>query len=322
MNDLKAYMAHELPRIEETLFSLTRGLEPEVLPLVEHVLEAGGKRVRPILTILVARALGYTKDDIYPMAVAVELLHSASLLHDDVLDNANLRRGERAAHLVYGTNHAILGGDILFALANKIAAGYDIPALTHCLAQAIMHTATGEIKEISLLRNPAITRAQYIDIITGKTAYLLQVACQCGAIMARADEKMLADASTYGLNLGIAFQIVDDALDYASTAQISGKPLGGDLREGKFTLPLVLYLQELDPGTKERLMAKLRHKGLADDDISSVVHDIQAKGLDKTTRQEAARYLEQAGTALQRLPECKEKHVLSSFIGFVLNRDR
>jgi octaprenyl-diphosphate synthase len=322
MNILKAYMARELPRINQTLYHLTKDLEPEVLPLVEHVLKAGGKRIRPILTLLTARALGYTSDEVYPMAAAVELLHSASLLHDDILDNAGLRRGQKAAHLVFGTSHAILGGDILFALANRIAAEYDIPALTHCLAQAIMHTATGEIKEIALLRNPAITRAQYLDIITGKTAYLLQVACQCGAIMAGADATGLESASRYGLNLGIAFQIVDDALDYSSSAAISGKPLGGDLKEGKFTLPLVLYLQQLAEEDKNRLMDKLASNTMDARDIARVVDAIQSMGLDEQTRQEAGTYIARARTALEHLDDTPEKTILWALLDFVLHREK
>ncbi len=322
MNNLKAYMARELPRINQTLYDLTRDLEPEVLPLVEHVLKAGGKRVRPVLTLLTARALGYDRDDIYPMAVAVELLHSASLLHDDILDNAGLRRGEKAAHLVYGTSHAILGGDILFALANKIAAEYDIPALTYCLAEAIMQTATGEIKEIALLRNPAITRAQYMDIITGKTAYLLQVACQCGAIMAGADAKALENACEYGLNLGIAFQIVDDALDYSSAAGISGKPLGGDLKEGKFTLPLVFYLQELSGPRKTEVMDKLKTGTMDDQDIATIVVDIQAMGMDLKTRDEASLFIARARKSLDHLPATTDRDILSELLEFVLLRDK
>ncbi|MGX9364652.1 polyprenyl synthetase family protein [Desulfoplanes sp. PS50] len=322
MNILKAYMARELPRINQTLYNMTQDLEPEVLPLVEHVLKAGGKRIRPVLTLLTARALGHTGDDIYPMAVAVELLHSASLLHDDILDNAGLRRGEKAAHLVFGTSHAILGGDILFALANRIAAEYNIPALTHCLAEAIMHTATGEIKEIALLRNPSITRAQYLEIITGKTAYLLQVACQCGAIMAGVDRARMENASCYGLNLGIAFQIVDDALDYSSSAGISGKPLGGDLKEGKFTLPLVFYLQKLPDDRKKSVMDKLKTNAMDEEDIARVVADIQTMGLDQKTRNEASRYLEQARTCLEKLPATPERDILSELLDFVLHRDK
>ncbi|MDD2219985.1 MAG: polyprenyl synthetase family protein [Desulfoplanes sp.] len=322
MNVLTAYMAQELPRINQTLHDVTCDLEPEVLPLVEHVLKAGGKRIRPLLTILMARAMGYTKDDIYPMAVAVELLHSASLLHDDILDNAKLRRGAKAAHVVYGNSHAILGGDILFALANKIAASYQVPALTHSLAQAIMHTATGEIKEIALLRDPHITRRQYLDIITGKTAYLIQVACQCGAIIAGGDTKAITNAKAFGLNLGIAFQIVDDALDYTSTAKVSGKPLGGDLREGKFTLPLVLYLQTITPEKRTMVMAKLAKNALTDQELGVIIKEIQELKLDIKTRDEAGTFLDLATTTLAPLPQCPEKEVLISFIDFVLHRNK
>ena len=249
MNDafaqLKIAFLKELPAINAAIQKEVDALPALVKPVAGHVMEAGGKRLRPMLTILFARALDFRGDNLHTLASSLEFLHSATLMHDDILDNADLRRGKPSAHTRFGITPTILAGDVLLALANEIVARTDIPALTSCISRAIMQTATGEIMEIAAIRNSGITRSEYIEIITGKTAYLIQSACEFGVIAAGGSERVRSAARDFGLNLGIAFQLVDDALDYTSRADTSGKPLGGDLREGKFTLPLLLYLESL-----------------------------------------------------------------------------
>jgi len=232
MQELKARIIAEQPRFNATLATEVGTLHPLVQPVAAHVLKAGGKRLRPLLTLLVARALGYADDDIYPLACSVELLHSATLLHDDILDDADLRRGMAAAHTVFGSTATVLAGDALLALANLIVARYGDPRLTACISEAIIRTATGEIVEIAHMRGTDHGRDTYIDIITGKTAWMLRASCELGALRAGASEEAVRAAAAFGLDLGIAFQIVDDALDFADRAD-TGKPVGGDLREGK-----------------------------------------------------------------------------------------
>ncbi len=326
MNDaiaqLKIAFLKELPAINAAIQAEIDTLPPLVRPVASHVMDAGGKRLRPMLTLLFARALGFRGDHLPTLACALEFLHSATLMHDDILDHADLRRGRPAAHTVFGITPTILAGDVLLALANEIVARTGNAALTSCISKAIMQTATGEIMEIAAVRNPRLTRAEYIEIITGKTAYLIQAACEFGAIAAGASDRVREQAVAFGLNLGIAFQLVDDALDYTARPDTSGKPLGGDLREGKFTLPLFLYLESLDPDTRAA-----RHRDLADPDLDSarqdaIIAEIVAQGWAWKTREAARSYLSLASRAVDVLPECQEKMLLGAMIGFVLNREK
>lgn len=321
MNDILEYLQGELPKINAFLDEQAEALDSIVRPAVQHVLAAGGKRLRPLLTITSARALG-AGDDIYPLACSLELLHSATLLHDDILDDADLRRGKTAAHLTFGRGTTILAGDVLLALANKLVADYGKPKLTSVLSEAIMRTATGEIIEIANVRNAALTHDQYIEIITGKTAYLFQSACQAGAIVAEADAEAEQAAHDYGLNLGIAFQLVDDALDYVSPAEVTGKPSGGDLREGKITMPLIAYLESLEPAEREGVMNAFTAGTLEDAEIQHICTEVENQGLVAATLDEAERYVALARKALEAFPDGREKGIMVSVLDYVVRRDR
>jgi octaprenyl-diphosphate synthase len=320
--EVKEYLQKELPLINSTLEAELEGLHSSVREVAKYTLSAGGKRLRPLLTILMARSLGYHAKNIYPLACALEFLHSATLMHDDILDNAHLRRGQTSAHLIFGLTQTVLAGDGLLALANMIVARYNMPALTHCVADAILKTATGEIEEIYWLRKPDLTKDTYLQIIKGKTAYLIQAACLCGAIIAGADDYIQKQSRIYGLNLGIAFQLVDDALDYTSTSAVSGKPLGGDLREGKLTLPLILYLKNLKKEHRQKILSRIAENSLSDEEVEEIITAIQNKGLARRVRQEARTFLQKSEKALANFPETQEKELLKKVLYLVLSRDR
>jgi len=323
MQEFADYMARELPLIEDCLARHIAGLDPYVRPTAEHVLKAGGKRLRPLLTILSARALGVPGDvDIYPLASSLELLHSATLLHDDILDGATLRRGRPAAHTVFGIGHTILAGDALLALANIMVASYGKPALTRCLSEAILRTATGEIKEIAHIRDVSLTMDGYLDIITGKTACLIQSACEAGAILAGASEEAAAGVAGYGMNLGVAFQLVDDALDYTSPKEVSGKPKGSDILEGKLTLPLILYLEKLSPGEREGFTKAFKENKLDKGDMEGILSAVAAGGFADKTRDMASAYLVKAGECLAGLPDCLESRLLAAALEGMDKRDK
>ena len=326
MNDafaqLKVAFLKELPAINAAIQREIDALHPLVRPVAAHVMDAGGKRLRPMLTVLFARALEFRGDDLHTLASSLEFLHSATLMHDDILDNAELRRGKPAAHTLFGLTPTILAGDVLLALANEIVARTGNPALTSCISQAIMQTASGEIMEIAAVRNAGISRDEYIEIITGKTAYLIQSACEFGVIAAGASERQRAAARAFGLNLGIAFQLVDDALDYTSGEDTSGKPLGGDLREGKFTLPLLLYLETLPEAQRKTTIQELTDANLHPARQDGIIADIAAGGFAGLTREAAKSYLALASRALDVLPVCQEKELLGAMIDFVLTRDK
>ncbi|NJB68213.1 octaprenyl-diphosphate synthase [Desulfobaculum xiamenense] len=316
------YLERELPRINAFLQAETDRLDESVRPPIQHVLAAGGKRLRPLLTLLAARALGAEGDKAYPLACSLEMLHSATLLHDDILDEADLRRGRKSAHIVFGRSETILAGDVLLALANRLVADYGQPRLTAILSEAIMRTAAGEVKEIANVRNTELTNEAYLDIITGKTAYLFQAACECGAIIAGSGPEIEQAAHDYGLYLGIAFQLVDDALDYVSPSDVSGKPSGGDLREGKLTLPLIGYFNSLPADRRAELEARFRDNALSEVETAAILDEITRLGLADRTREAAGKYAERAREALRSFPDRPEREVLDAILHYVLARQK
>jgi octaprenyl-diphosphate synthase len=320
MNELRAYFMREIPGIDAFLAAEADKLDGLVREVARHVLLSGGKRIRPMLTILFARAMGHKADDILAIACALEMLHTATLLHDDVLDQALVRRGKTSAHVAYGTTETILAGDVLLALANKLGADYDIPRLNALLARGIMATADGEIRELAHTKNPTADRGAYMDIIIGKTARLIETACRCGAALTSRDRDLEELAGTYGLNLGIAFQLVDDALDYTVSEDEMGKPAGGDLREGKMTLPLILHLEGLSPDKAAGILAALKENRLTAAQAEGIVLDVREKGLAEKTREAAAGYVAAAVKELEALPASPEREVLAQAAEYVLTR--
>jgi octaprenyl-diphosphate synthase len=321
MNELLRYFQRELPGINEFLDAEAEALNGLVRDVAKHIIGSGGKRIRPMLTLLFARALGYDRDDYHAIACSLELLHSATLLHDDYLDDAELRRGKAASHLIFGRTETILAGDALLALANEMGARYGNARLSWLLARGIMETAEGEIEEIQFSKHPSLDRAAYMAIIIGKTARLIECACRCGAALAGATPEQEDAAGEFGLNVGIAFQLVDDALDYASPTSETGKPEGGDLREGKVTLPLILMMEDDGTGS-EALLAAMRDGALSETQCAAILARAKQGGYADKTRAEAAVYVERAKACLDGFAPGDELVVLGQAADFVLTRTK
>jgi len=322
MDHLLRYFQRELPGINDFLDKEADQLNGLVRDVAKHIVGSGGKRIRPMLTLLFARALGYRKDDFHAIACSLELLHSATLLHDDYLDDAELRRGKEAAHLVFGRTETILAGDALLALANEMGARYGNARLSWLLARGIMETAVGEIEEIVFSRDPSLNRETYMQIIIGKTARLIECACRCGAALAGATPEQEDAAGEYGLNLGIAFQLVDDALDYASPTSETGKPEGGDLKECKVTLPLILLMEDGDEAGAEMLLEGLKDKSLTEAQCEDVLTQVREGRFSEKTREEASMYVERAKACLDGFGSGEEVVVLKQAADFVLTRTK
>ncbi|NDV20436.1 polyprenyl synthetase family protein [Pseudodesulfovibrio sp. JC047] len=322
MDELLRCFQRELPGINDFLDQEADQLNGLVRDVAKHIIGSGGKRIRPILTILFARSLGYAKDDFHAMACSLELLHSATLLHDDYLDDAELRRGRPASHLVFGRTETILAGDALLALANQMASRYGNARLSWLLAKGTMETAVGEIEEISFSKNPSLNRDKYLEIIIGKTARLIECACRCGAALAGATPEQEDAAGDFGLNLGIAFQLVDDALDYASPTSETGKPEGGDLREGKVTLPLILLMENGDAEQSVTLLRALKEQSLTDAQCQDILTRVRDGRYSEKTREEAAAYVEKAKACLDSFEPGEELVVLKQAADFVLTRTK
>jgi len=319
--ELAAFMSQELPRIEGLLREKTDSLSEYVRPCAGHVLAAGGKRLRPLLTILSARAFGYD-GDVLPLACAMEFLHSATLLHDDIVDGSRLRRGKPAAHTVFDQTSAILTGDALLALANRMVAELGSARLTELLSEAILQTVSGEIVEVAHIRDFTMPVDKYMEIITGKTARLIEAACLCGAVLAGADVEGEDAAKAYGLNLGIAFQLADDALDYTSDARVAGKTTGADLREGKPTLPLLLFLCSLSASEAARCLETLANDDQRCLQAEALVKTVTDGGFADKTRDHAQIYIAKAEEALARFPDTPHRRLLKKSLSGAAKREK
>ena len=324
MREFKLSLSREQPRISAALEGHIAALPEGARPVARHVLLSGGKCLRPFLTLLMGRALGCREEQdslLFELGAAIEMLHAATLLHDDILDNADLRRGSPAAHTLYGVAPVILAGDAMLAKALHIVSSLGDARLTACVSEAVMRTAGGELAEFSHLRNMDLSQEEYIDIITGKTAWMLRASCELGAALAGAAEPLLRAAAAFGLELGIAFQMVDDALDF-SPAEETGKPTGGDLREGKITPPLLLYAAALPEPEAACFKRKFRDNAFGPDELDALCAAIYAQGHARRTRELADGRLAAAGEALALLPASKERGVLQQALLYIGSRDR
>jgi octaprenyl-diphosphate synthase len=299
-------------------------MAPFVREVAEHVLHAGGKRLRPLLTVLTARMLGYTHADIYPLAASMEMLHAATLLHDDVIDNASDRRGKAASHHVFGIAKTILCGDAMLACASQAIAAYDNLQMGKCIALAMQQTATGQIMELDRQVSRNTDPDLYLEIIRGKTAWLLRACCELAALRAGVCPETVALAAEFGMQIGMAFQLVDDALDFASPSQ-TGKPAGGDIREGKLTPPLALHLDTLAEPERRSLVHLLVRRKLGEAEVARLMAVVRERGFDRATRAMADPYLDKARAALagmrEAFPERQEAAMLDEMILYVRDRD-
>jgi len=253
MNDFLDRFSPQLKEIDEALNQSLGARIPIVSDIVRYSLLGAGKRIRPLLFVLSSRLCGYQGKDVYRLSTLFEYVHAASLLHDDVLDNADLRRSKPSVRQVWGNSAAVLGGDFLYAAASAIAIECRNLELIRLLSDVLKRMVEGQFLELEHTHDWKISKADYLEIITAKTAALMGAACSSGALVAGADEKNMQNLGEFGLNLGIAFQLMDDLLDYTSSEAVFGKPVGKDLKEGKITLPLVCFVSELEKGEVERL---------------------------------------------------------------------
>ena len=318
---LKARLATELPGINRALYRAVDTLPEPVRPVARHIFEAGGKRLRPLLTVLCARLLGHKDDDIYDLAITLEMLHAATLLHDDVLDNAVSRRGKPAAHTIFDVSGVILAGDALLAGANALVASHGDTRLTRCFSEATSRTAAGEILEIAAQRRVDPSAGEYEEMVRGKTAWLIRAACEMGALAARADNTAVTAAAAYGENLGMAFQMVDDALDFAPES-VTGKPTGGDVREGKLTPPLRLYRASLDEAERVAFDAAFCSGLMTEADAAAIAERIRQAGHDQAVRRQADEFLDAARQSLDNLPDRPERELMRQMADYVRDRKK
>ena len=288
--------------------------------VAEYIVGAGGKRLRPMLLLLSARALGHGGADAHQLAAVVEFIHTATLLHDDVVDESDLRRGRGTANAVFGNAASVLVGDFLYSRSFQLMVELDRMEVMRILADTTNAIAEGEVLQLLHVRNPDTDEAAYLRVVERKTAVLFAAATRLGALLAGADAGVQQQLHDYGLALGYAFQIADDVLDYASDAETLGKHLGDDLAEGKATLPLIHAMARSDAATRADLRDIVERGDR--DALPRVQAAIAATGALESSRARADAYAHAAVTALDGLPESPALAALRGLARHAVTRDR
>ena len=293
---------------------------PFVSQVCEYILLSGGKRLRPTLFVLACRLCGYDGGREYFFSSMFEYLHAATLLHDDVIDQSDTRRGKKAAHLVYGNQGVILVGDFLFAKSMSLAAETGQREIGEFLAHTVARMAEGEILQLLHAWDAEISEAEYERVIYRKTGALIESACHLGALLAGAPKDWADRLGTYGRKIGLAFQVVDDALDYSTTAAEFGKPVGHDLDEGKITLPVIRTLARADEADRQKLLGLVTQKERSDEEFARVKTLLDKyHGLEQAMDR-AGQLVRQAKESLSAFPDCQEKKDLRALADFIITR--
>ena len=291
---------------------------PRIPEVTAHLVEAGGKRVRPLLCVAAAKLCGYEGDGHVKLAAAVEFIHTATLLHDDVVDESTQRRGRPTANLLWDNQSSVLVGDYLFARSFQLMVETGSLRVLDILSGAAATIAEGEVLQLTAARNLATTEDTYLQIVRGKTAALFQAAAEVGGVVAKASEDEIAALAEYGDALGVAFQIVDDWLDYGGAGDAIGKNLGDDFREGKLTLPVIRALRAADEAERTFWRDALE-RGRADD-LDRARAILARHGALEAARLEALAWRDRARAALGRLPGHPLRDMLGDLADYVVSR--
>ncbi len=292
------------------------------VPLVEEIssylIGAGGKRLRPLLVLLCSLACGYKGRDHIKLATVIEFLHTAMLLHDDVVDDSDLRRGRKTVKAAWGNPPSVLVGDFLHSRAFETMVEIGNMRVMQILSRATNVIAEGEVQQLCNLRNPDTSESNYLDIISRKTAMLFQAAAHSGAVLADASSKTEKALRDYGLHLGIAFQLVDDLLDYGGNTGELGKNVGDDLAEGKVTLPLIVAMRNGDEKQRAFIRQAVLSGGL--ENLDSIMKVVNATGGLSYTTELADRERDQALACLDEVGSSAYKDAMAALINFVIDR--
>ena len=307
-------VASDFKAINELIESSLHSRVPLVAEIAAYLVQAGGKRLRPLLVLLAARSCGDSSPHPTKLAVAIEFLHTAMLLHDDVVDESTLRRGRRTANAEWGNAASVLVGDFLHSRAFELMVELGHIDVMALISKATNGIAEGEVQQLTLLQNTSTSEADYLEVIYRKTALLFEVSAESGAVLGGASASEAAAYREYGRHLGLAFQLMDDWLDYEGSAQDLGKNTGDDLAEGKVTLPIILALQAAGASDRRILEQAITQPGsIAFEDVRCIAE--RCGGIE-TTKHRAAAEASLAESALQGLPDsaCKSQMIrLSQF---------
>ncbi|OQY07874.1 MAG: polyprenyl synthetase [Desulfobacteraceae bacterium 4572_123] len=324
MSDLKQEI---LAMVKDDLAAIEVELEQNLNPYLDliseiarHILFSGGKRLRPLLMVLSARLCGYKGDYDKTFSIIFEYLHAATLLHDDLIDDAAMRRGKPVAHSIWGNSAAILVGDFLLARSLSISARTGNMRVIKTVAKITENMSAGEIHQLMRKGDLDISEKEYIEVIRRKTAVLFQGACRISAIITDAPNEKEEALSDYGYNLGLAFQMADDLLDYTSDTKILGKEIGADLKEGKLTLPVIYSLKAADMKDRKMMENIIKNEDFSVNDFKTLVELLKKyKGISYTQKL-ASEHIKKAKEALSIFKPSETKEILVKVADYALNR--
>ena len=315
-------IAKELQEVEERLKSGLESSSPLISEAVGYVLASGGKRIRPAVLLLSAKLCGFRGGSRnIDLASVAEYMHVATLIHDDIIDNADKRRGLPSANSKWGPQVSVLVGDFLYARAIQILVEDGDFQVLKAFADATVSMAEGEVLELQMARNLHLTYEDYLTIITCKTAALISAACRAGALIAKAGREQVEALAAFGLNLGIGFQLVDDALDFVGHRERLGKPVGNDFKEGKITFPVIHLLENGSEEVKRRVRELLAQEAFNEEDLFEVRRLVERHHGIPATMERAQGFLEKAKSSLWIFPDSPPKRSLFLMADFVRERD-
>jgi len=322
MSSLYKEIRPDLDRVEDRLESWSRSSNPLTAEISGYVLRKKGKRLRPALVLLTSRLFSPGSEESVFLASLVELLHTASLIHDDIVDNAGVRRGRISVHTKWGPNITVLLGDYLYIKSIGLSLQSRHERVVRLLADISARMIEGELDEYARSGDLHITEEQYLDIVENKTAVLFGACCRIGAILGLASPEEEEAVAAYGLNLGKTFQIVDDVLDFTGDAKVLGKPVLSDLGEGRITLPLIRALQSGGRAGRQRIKSLVGRKDISAEERRDLVGDLTGGGAFDDAGSRAREFAEKALEAIDRFAETTPRESLIRLAVFALQRDR
>lgn len=322
MEAVLAFIGEDLKNVELQFKKDLQSDVPLIRKVGEYVFSSGGKRIRPALLLLAANLCGYRGDRHVPLASVVEFIHTATLLHDDVVDNANLRRGMASANTLWGNEASVLVGDFLFSKSFSLMVADGDLSILKILSNATTMIAEGEVLQLVCTSDLEMTEERYVEVVTCKTAILLSAACQAGAVLGKASPECEDAMRHFGLNLGIAFQLMDDTLDYVASEEQFGKPIGHDLEEGKITLPLIHTLQKCTAAERTLIGDVVEKEVLDNDDFDQVCALVHRYGGIEYTVERARNYIELGKKNLEIFADSPGKTALMRLADYVVTRKR
>lgn len=318
LQSIQALVQSDLEETNKFICTELKSDIPLINQLVEYILTSGGKRVRPLLVLLTARAFNHQDKKQIDLAAAIELIHTATLLHDDVVDNSSLRRGHQTANSLWGNEASVLVGDFLYSRAFQLIVKLQNLEILNIFSDATNLIAEGEVLQLMNCRNPDTTEESYFEVIRRKTAKLFEVSTKISTALTTYSSNQMAAMQNYGLNLGIAYQLIDDALDYNASAEQIGKNIGNDLSEGKPTLPLIHAMRK---GSKSEIA--LIRDAITNgntENLESIIAIIESTGAIDYTANAAKQHALQANALLKNIPESPYRKALHDLAEFVVER--